>query len=73
MTPYAIVAILGAAAVVFGWRRAVPPSTATCRIIANGQGGYSLLIDGVQLGNYAHEWQAERIACMNGYEIEQTN
>jgi hypothetical protein len=49
--------------------RCIPAQRDVVRIVANERGGYSLVVNGVSTGNYAHHWQAEQIAAVNGYSI----
>jgi hypothetical protein len=49
--------------------RCIPAHKDSVRIVANERGGYSLVVNGIQTGNYAHRWQAEQIAAVNGYSI----
>jgi hypothetical protein len=50
--------------------RCIPAHKDVCKIVANERGGgYSLVVNGIQTGNYAHRWQAEQIAAVNGYSI----
>jgi hypothetical protein len=50
--------------------RCIPAQRDSVRIIANERGGYSLCVNGIQTGNYAHRWQAEQVAAVNGYAID---